>query len=76
MAALLAIRGRILEVRRYINPTVYWRRPPGPAERYELWLRQLDGREFKITIHTQTMPARRGHMVSVIVSPHVSAARW
>jgi hypothetical protein len=74
MAVLLSIRGRILEVRRYINPSVYWRRPPGPAERYELWIRQLDGREFKITIHTRTMPARRGHMVSVVMRGPVSAA--
>jgi hypothetical protein len=69
MAELQAIRGRVVDLRRYINPEIYWRRPPGPTERYELWIRQLDGREFKITIYTETMPARRGHVVSVIVKP-------
>ena len=69
MAELQTIRGRVVDLRRYINPEVYWRRPPGPTERYELWIMQLDGREFKITIHTRTMPARRGHAVSVIVKP-------
>ena len=69
MSELQVIRGRIVDLRRYINAHVYWRRPPGPTERYELWLRQLDGREFKITIQTQTMPARRGQAASVIVKP-------
>ena len=36
-------------------------------DRYELWLRQADGIERKFTIHTRTMPARRGHRVSLIV---------
>lgn len=67
MSELQVIRGRIVDLRRYINAHVYWRRPPGPTERYELWIRQRDGREFKVTIHTQTMPARPGHVVSVIV---------
>lgn len=33
---------------------------------HELWLRQDDGTERKFTIHTRTMPARRGHRVSLI----------
>lgn len=75
MSELGVIRGRVVDIRRYINAQVYWRRPPGPTERYELWVRQLDGREFKITIHTQTMPARRGHTVSVIVKPSAVGAQ-
>ena len=67
MSELQVIRGRIVDLRRYINAHVYWRRPPGPTERYELWVRQLDTREFKLTIQTQAMPARPGHAVSVIV---------
>lgn len=67
MSALHAIQGRIVDSRRYINLEVYWRRPPGPTERYELWIRQADGHERKFTINTRTMPARRGHDVSVIV---------
>jgi hypothetical protein len=69
------IRGRIVDLRRCINAHVYWRGPPGPTERYELWIRQLDGREFKITIQTQTMPARRGHAVSLILKPSVVGGR-
>jgi hypothetical protein len=67
LSELQVIRGRIVDLRRYINAHVYWRRPPGPTERYELWVSQLDTPEFKITIHTQAMPARPGHTVSVIV---------
>ena len=67
MSDLQVIRGRIVDLRRYINVHVYWRRPPGPTERYELWVRQLDAREFKLTIQTQAMPARPGHTVSIIV---------
>lgn len=67
MSALHAIQGRIVDARRYINLEVYWRRPPGPTERYELWVRQANGHERKFTINTRTMPARRDHDVSVIV---------
>lgn len=74
LSELHVIRGRIVDLRRYINAHVYWRRPPSPTERYELWIRQLDGREFKITIQTQTMPARPGHVVSVIVKANASSA--
>lgn len=67
MPTLHAIRGCIVDLRRYTNVHLYWRRPPGPTDRYELWLRQDDGNERKFTIHTRTMPARCGHRVSVIV---------
>jgi hypothetical protein len=66
MPALYAIRGRIVDLRRYTNVHLYWRRPPGPTDRYELWLRQDDGIERKFMIHTRIMPARRGHRVSLI----------
>jgi hypothetical protein len=74
MSELQVIHGRIVDLRRYINAHVYWRRPPGPTERYELWIRQRDGREFKVTIQTQTMPARPGHVVSVIVKTNGTSA--
>ena len=74
MSELRVICGRIVDLRRYINAHVYWRRPPGPTERYELWIRQRDGREFKVTIQTQTMPARPGHVVSVIVKTNGTSA--
>lgn len=66
MPALYAIRGRIVDLRRYSNVHLYWRRPSGPMDRYELWLRQDDGIERKFMIHTRIMPARRGHRVSLI----------
>lgn len=66
MPALYAIRGRIVDLRRYTNVHLYWRPPPGPTDRYELWLRQDDGIERKFMIHTRIMPARQGHRVSVI----------
>jgi hypothetical protein len=67
MPALHAIRGCIVDLRRYTNVHLYWRHPPGPTDRYELWLRQDDGNERKFTIHTRTMPARCRHRVSMIV---------
>lgn len=71
MPTLQAIRGRLVEVRRFTNVHLYVGcRPLGPTERYELWLKLDDGAERKFTINTRTMPARRGHEVSLIVSAH------
>jgi len=71
MPTLQAIHGRLVEVRRFTNVHLYvGRRPLGPTERYELWLKLDDGAERKFTINTRTMPARRGHEVSLIVSAH------
>ena len=62
------IRGRIVDLRRHTNVHLYHRRPPGPSDRYELWLRDDSDQEVQFTIHTRTMPARRGHEVTVIES--------
>ncbi len=62
------IRGRIVDLRRYTNVHLYHRRPPGPSDRHELWLRDDADQELQFTIHTRTMPARRGHEVTVIES--------
>lgn len=67
MPAVRAIRGRVVDLQRHINAEVYWRRPPGPTERYELWIRQENRHERKFTINTRTMLARAGHAASVIV---------
>ena len=67
MSELQVIRGRIVDLRRHINAHVYWRRPPGPTERYELWIWRDDRQERKFTVNTRTMPARSGHAVTVIV---------
>lgn len=71
MPTLQAIHGRLVEVRRFTNIHLYvGRRPFGPTERYELWLKPDDGAERKFTVNTRTMPARRGHEVSLIVTAH------
>lgn len=65
---LQAVHGRIVDLRRYTNVHLYYgRRPFGPTDRYELWIKPRDGIERKFTVNTRTMPARRGHDVSLIV---------
>lgn len=71
MPTLQVVRGRIVDLRRYTNVHLYYgRRPFGPTDRYELWIRRSDGVECKFTVNTRTMPARRGHEVSLIVTAH------
>ena len=70
MTTLQAVHGRIVELRRHTNVHLYGCRPLGPTDRYELWIKPSDGVERKFTIHTRTMPARRGHEVSLIVTAH------
>jgi hypothetical protein len=66
MPHLQATHGHIVDLRRHTNVHLYWRGRYGPAERYELWLRDPAGCEHQFTIHTRTMPARRGHEVSLL----------
>lgn len=71
MPTLQVVHGRIVDLRRYTNVHLYYgRRPFGPTDRYELWVKQPDGIERKFTVNTRTMPARRGHEVSLIVTTH------
>jgi hypothetical protein len=64
---LQTMRGRIVDLRRQTNVHLYWRGRFGPAERYELWLRDAAGREHQFTIHTRILPARRGHEVTLLI---------
>jgi hypothetical protein len=66
MPILQTLRGRIVDLRRHTNVHLYWRGRRGPAERYELWLREADGHERQFTIHTRIMPARRGQEVTLL----------
>jgi hypothetical protein len=66
MPILQTMRGRIVDLRRHTNVHLYWRGWFGPAERYELWLRDPAGREHQFTIHTRTLPARSGHEVTLL----------
>lgn len=69
MSDLQTIHGSIVNLRRHVNVHLYHLRPFAPSDRYELWIRCQSGSERKFTLHTRTMPARRGHEVSLIVTP-------
>ncbi|RJF99436.1 hypothetical protein [Noviherbaspirillum saxi] len=66
MSHLQATHGHIVDLRRHTNVHLYWRGRYGPAERYELWLHDPAGREHQFTIHTRTLPARRGHEITML----------
>lgn len=69
MATLQAIHGRLIDLRRYTNVHLaHGRRPLGPTERYELWIKPSEGAEQKFTVNTRNLPARRGHEISLIVT--------
>jgi hypothetical protein len=70
MPHLHATHGHIVDLRRHTNVHLYWRGRYGPAERYKLWLRDPAGREHQLTIHTRTLPARRGHEVTLLADAH------
>lgn len=74
MPHLQATHGHIVDLRRHTNVHLYWRGRYGPAERYELWLRDPAGREHQFTIHTRTLPARRGHEVTLLADAHAVRA--
>jgi hypothetical protein len=69
MSTLQTIHGRLVDLRRYTNVHLYYgRRPLGPTERYELWIKPPTGIEQKFTVNTRNLPARRGHEISLIVT--------
>lgn len=69
MSTLQTIHGRLIDLRRYTNVHLYYgRRPLGPTERYELWIKPPTGIEQKFTVNTRNLPARRGHEISLIVT--------
>ena len=71
MPTLHVIHGRIVDLRRHTNVhLLYGHRPLGPSDRYELWIKPREGTELKFTVNTRTMPARRGHEISLIVTTH------
>lgn len=69
MPTMFWFHGRIVDLRRFSNVhQIYGRRPLGPSDRYEIWIKDSHGDERKFTINTRTMPARRGHEVSLIIA--------
>lgn len=58
MPTLQVVRGRNVDLRRYTNVHLYYgRRPFGPTDRYELWIKPPDGVERKFTINTSALLA-------------------
>lgn len=69
MARLQVIHGRLIDLRRYTNVHLtHGRRPLGPTERYELWIKPSEGAEQTFTVNTRNLPARCGHEISLIVT--------
>ncbi|HCY61909.1 MAG TPA: hypothetical protein DHV59_03535 [Oxalobacteraceae bacterium] len=66
MPHLQTLRGQIVDLRRHANVHLYWRGRYGPAERYELWMRDPEGYEHQCVLYTRTMPARLGHEVTLV----------
>lgn len=75
MQPISTIRGRVVDLRRYVNAHAYRRNPQAPPERYELWLKQFDGLERKFVFNTQTMAARRGHGITLFLDENASPSR-
>lgn len=67
MTKFFVIRGRVIEVRHYVNVHLWWQAPLAPTDRYEFWIRDSDNREWKFIIDTRTFVARRKHQVALIV---------
>lgn len=61
------LEGVVMEALRFINPQNRWGHAPEHSERRELWLRATTGQECKFIIHSQWLPARKGHRVAVLV---------
>lgn len=69
MTTLQAIHGRLVDLRRYTKVHLYYaRRPLGPTDRYECWIKPTAGAEQKFTVNTRNLPARCGHEISLIVT--------
>lgn len=56
--------GRVVEIRRFVVPLEPYA-PTDNRERWDLWLTGADGPERQFVITSRTMPARRGHLVTL-----------
>ena len=59
MTTVQAVHGHIVELRRHTNVHLHGRRPLGPTDHYELWIKPSDGVERRFTINTRTMPDQK-----------------
>lgn len=69
MPTFNVIRGRLVDLRRYVNA----HHPIADgSDRYEGWIRPFDSdNDVQFVIHSRAMPVRRGHRVSLIYCPEV-----
>jgi len=68
MWRITTFTGTVLEVHRFINTASRaWERPVC-QERRELWLGTGQDDEYKFTIHTKLMPARKTHCVTLVLA--------
>ena len=56
------VGGRIIEIRRYVIPLGLYGQD-ARRERWELWIKALNGAEEKLIVEGRSMQARRGHRV-------------
>jgi hypothetical protein len=54
--------GRIIEIRRYVNPLGLYGHD-ARRERWELWIKTPNGAAEKLVVESRSMQARRGHHV-------------
>ena len=54
MPTLQTVHGRIVDLRHYANAhLLFWHRPPGPSDRYELWIKPREGVERNQATHNK-----------------------
>jgi hypothetical protein len=70
------VSGRLIEVHRFINVPMRWCEQYSARERRELWISTGERSDFKLIVHTRTMPARCGHaVVCVLHEGHLTGLR-
>jgi hypothetical protein len=58
------VGGRIIEIRRYVNPLGLYGQDTR-RERWELWIKTPNGADEKLIVESRSMHARRGHHIVV-----------
>ena len=61
------VSGELTEVQRFINVPMRWCEQYPARERRELWIKEIDGPDIKLVVHTRFLPARRGHDVDALL---------
>lgn len=61
------VSGELTEVRRFINVPMRWCEQYPARERRELWIKDHEGPDIKLAVHTSFLPARRGHDVDALL---------